>query len=207
KMHVPLFQVQDPDNFYRAVVDAMPIPVFVLNSQVEILEMNEAARRLFTITDQDWKSRRAGEALRCLNAINSEKGCGHSERCSDCAIRNMVAACVSQGKQSQRRMFFERVEDGKLHELELLITCVQMPFARQDLTLLVVEDLTPLTQLKDLLPICMMCKSIRNDEQYWQSLESYFHENGVDFSHGICPSCRDRHYATFANQNETKGSI
>ena len=48
-------------------------------------------------------------------------------------------------------------------------------------------------QLKDLIPICMYCKNIRNDSDYWQSIENYFHEHtGSDFSHGICPDCYDR---------------
>ena len=199
-MEASLFQVQNPDSFYRSIVDAMPVAVFIVNSAVEILEMNEAARHMFSATDESWKSRRAGDALHCVRAVRNDTGCGNSDKCSECAIRAMVGACTASGGQSQRRMFFERVENGEFHELELLITCVRMPNTDQNLSLLVVEDLTPLTRLKELLPICMVCKSIRNDEQYWQSLESYFHENGVDFSHGICPTCRDRHYAHFLNK-------
>ena len=200
-MCASFFQIKTAENFYRAIVNAMPVSVFIFNADVEILEMNETARRTFGINNEDWKSRRAGDALHCLNAISSENGCGSAEKCSDCAIRNMVRSCASGDTQAQRRMFFERVEDGHLHELELLITCVPMPYTDQKLTLLVAEDLTPLTRLKELLPICVMCKSIRNDEQYWQSLESYFHENGVDFSHGICPTCRERHYGEFLKKS------
>jgi len=49
-------------------------------------------------------------------------------------------------------------------------------------------------QLKDLIPICMYCKKIRNDSDYWQNIENYIHEHtGSDFSHGICPDCYDRY--------------
>ena len=45
-------------------------------------------------------------------------------------------------------------------------------------------------QLRGLLPICAYCKSIRNDQNYWQNLENYISEHAdVEFSHGICPSC------------------
>lgn len=48
-------------------------------------------------------------------------------------------------------------------------------------------------QLTDLIPICMYCKKIRNDSDYWQSIENYIHEHtGSDFSHGICPECYER---------------
>ncbi len=44
--------------------------------------------------------------------------------------------------------------------------------------------------LKDLLPICMYCKRIRDDGDYWQQVESYIHAHtGSNFSHGICPDC------------------
>ena len=44
--------------------------------------------------------------------------------------------------------------------------------------------------LKGLLPICMYCKSIRDDKDYWHQIEAYIHhQTGTDFSHGICPNC------------------
>jgi PAS domain S-box-containing protein len=44
--------------------------------------------------------------------------------------------------------------------------------------------------LQGFLPICSYCKSIRDDENYWQSVETYIskHTNTV-FSHSICPAC------------------
>jgi phosphoserine phosphatase RsbU/P len=47
-------------------------------------------------------------------------------------------------------------------------------------------------QLKRLLPICMYCKKVRDDGDYWQEIETYIHaQTGTDFSHGICPECMD----------------
>ena len=53
--------------------------------------------------------------------------------------------------------------------------------------------LTEVTSLRGILPICSYCKKIRDDENYWQSVEAYFsrHTN-TTFSHGICPSCYDK---------------
>jgi phosphoserine phosphatase RsbU/P len=45
-------------------------------------------------------------------------------------------------------------------------------------------------QLQRLLPICMYCKKVRDDSQYWQEIDEYIHvHTGTDFSHGICPAC------------------
>lgn len=49
--------------------------------------------------------------------------------------------------------------------------------------------------LRGLLPICAHCKKIRNDQDQWQTVESYIKGHAeVDFSHGICPECLDKHY-------------
>ncbi len=50
--------------------------------------------------------------------------------------------------------------------------------------------LADVKRLKGLLPICMYCKSIRDDKLYWRQLEEFLHaETGTDFSHSICPGC------------------
>src|SRR5207237_6416573 len=44
--------------------------------------------------------------------------------------------------------------------------------------------------LHGLLPICSYCKKVRDDQNYWQQVESYISaHSGVQFSHGICPGC------------------
>jgi PAS domain S-box-containing protein len=50
--------------------------------------------------------------------------------------------------------------------------------------------LAEVRELQKILPICMYCKNIRDDENYWQSVETYItHHTHTRFSHGICPSC------------------
>jgi len=52
------------------------------------------------------------------------------------------------------------------------------------------EALQRLRLLEGIIPICMYCKKIKNDEDSWQQLESYFAQHsGASFSHGICPDC------------------
>ncbi len=49
--------------------------------------------------------------------------------------------------------------------------------------------------LSGLLPICASCKKIRNDEGYWEQIETYVSEHTeADFSHSICPDCAKRLY-------------
>ena len=47
-------------------------------------------------------------------------------------------------------------------------------------------------QLEGIIPICMYCKKIRDDQQSWQQLESYISNHSeARFSHGMCPQCAE----------------
>ena len=46
--------------------------------------------------------------------------------------------------------------------------------------------------LRHLLPICMYCKKVRDDADYWHEIEAYIHaQTGTEFSRGICPGCME----------------
>jgi len=60
------------------------------------------------------------------------------------------------------------------------------------------EALEHIETLQGVLPICMHCKRIRDDQESWQRLESYIEgHSGAQFSHGLCPECRKKHYPDF----------
>ena len=55
------------------------------------------------------------------------------------------------------------------------------------------QALARVRQLQGLLPICAYCKRIRDDQNYWNQVETYLADHtDVQFSHGICPSCFER---------------
>jgi len=52
------------------------------------------------------------------------------------------------------------------------------------------DALAQIKTLRGLLPICMYCKKIRDDKQYWQQVEGFISEHSeAQFSHSICPDC------------------
>ena len=55
------------------------------------------------------------------------------------------------------------------------------------------HTLNQLRHLKALLPICMYCKKVRDDSDYWHEIDAYIYQHtGTDFSHGLCPTCAAR---------------
>ena len=69
---------------------------------------------------------------------------------------------------------------------------------RENHILLLQHALDNIKALRGLLPICSHCKKIRDDQGQWHTVETYVKDRAdVDFSHGICPDCLNKHYSQF----------
>jgi len=52
------------------------------------------------------------------------------------------------------------------------------------------QALEEVKTLQGIVPICSMCKNVRNDSGYWQKVEMFVSERvGTKFSHSYCPTC------------------
>ena len=52
--------------------------------------------------------------------------------------------------------------------------------------------LAELNTLREILPICSYCRKIRDDKNYWHTVENYISRHtSTQFSHSICPSCME----------------
>jgi DNA-binding response OmpR family regulator len=55
------------------------------------------------------------------------------------------------------------------------------------------DALAQVKQLRGLLPICSYCKKIRDDQNYWQKVESYLSQHSeARVSHSVCPECYEQ---------------
>jgi PAS domain S-box-containing protein len=66
---------------------------------------------------------------------------------------------------------------------------------REKLIVELKEAIENIKTLRGLIPICSSCKKIRDDQGYWNVLESYIQKHSdASFSHGMCPECSDKFY-------------
>jgi response regulator RpfG family c-di-GMP phosphodiesterase len=55
--------------------------------------------------------------------------------------------------------------------------------------------ISKINTLSGLIPICSVCKKIRDDKGFWNNVEHYIAKHAdVDFSHGVCPICMEEKY-------------
>jgi PAS domain S-box-containing protein len=69
---------------------------------------------------------------------------------------------------------------------------------REELLASLQTALANVKTLHGMLPICSACNKIRNDEGYWERIETYIRERSdAEFTHGICPDCAKKLYPQF----------
>jgi hypothetical protein len=62
------------------------------------------------------------------------------------------------------------------------------------------KALSEIKTLQGIIPICSICKNIRDDQGFWQQVESYISKHSqASFSHAICPECEKEYYADLKN--------
>jgi len=96
-----------------------------------------------------------------------------------------------------------RDRDGRVMGASTVARDITQRKAEEQERLRLIQELTDaLTQVKTLsglLPICASCKKIRNDNGYWEAVETYVSEHSdADFTHGICPECVQRLYPEYS---------
>jgi len=102
----------------------------------------------------------------------------------------IMAAFYGAGAETVRK---ERRQKAGL--IDSITALKQAEEERERLILELQEALANIKTLHGLLPICSLCKKIRDDTGYWNQIESYLRKHSTaDFSHGICPECLNRRF-------------
>lgn len=98
-----------------------------------------------------------------------------------------------------------RVELTPLHDGPAMDTALAL-VAHTDITeqkkteLQLRQALTEARTLFGLLPICAVCKHIKDESEEWSSVEHYLEKHtSAEFTHDICPECIRRLYPKYSN--------
>ena len=183
------------EKYLEALFDAVPSPIFVVDDDVTILDFNAAAGQFIGAERTEVLRRRGGDVLHCIHAHDDPEGCGRAPACKNCVIRNSVRSAFEGNGTTRAKAWLERTNGDETIGLYALVTASPIGGQSEGLALLILEDITELMELRDMLPICTHCKKIRDDRDYWQSVDVYFNKHlDVSFTHSICPDCMRKLY-------------
>ncbi len=127
--------------FHRVLFNAMPIPVFVVDKDVSILEYNSAAAGFLGGDKKTRLPMPCGNVLECLHSTETADGCGHSPVCSDCVVRQAVGEAFRGRAVTRKCTQMELLSKGKRSKVSLRVSTQPVSYDHQRFVLLMLEGL------------------------------------------------------------------
>lgn len=175
------------------IIQAIPIPLFLIDAERCVRKLNKASEEFAQLVMDKVLMKRCGEVLNCIHSSATSEGCGFSEYCKTCTVQNSVLETINQKIRINRKSATMTLKDSrgnKPKDVHLLLTTAPMELDKDTVALVMFEDISELIQLRSLIPICARCKKIRDESEYWHSIESYFSSKlDVAFTHTLCTDC------------------
>lgn len=181
--------------FMAAIVESSDDAIYGVKLDGTVVSWNRAAERTYGFRAGEMIGRnvsilypdeRLDELIDSMERIKRGDHVGRSETARVRKGGHLVPVSVTispmkngDGKISGASVIARDITNRKREEHERIKLI-------QDLT----EALGRAKTLAGLLPICPGCKRIRDDQGYWQQVESYIsrHSDAI-FTHGTCPDC------------------
>jgi PAS domain S-box-containing protein len=178
------------------ILNALAIPILVIDRNYQIVCANNAACRSFCLSTDNIVGRKCFQITH-----NLDKSCFHEG--TACPAKTAFEL------KEQTRVIHEHIYGGKTVFEEVIASPILDDHGEVDFIVEELNDITELIQSKEiaaylkkdiktlrgLLPICAKCKNIRDEKGYWSQIESYIsNHSDVQFSHGLCEECSEELY-------------
>lgn len=129
-----------PEAFYRTLLDAMPLMIFVVDADLCIHDLNAAAATGFGLEKAASLHRSIGGVLQCLHAQESAAGCGGGPACRTCLLRTAVTESLGGHGVTRRRTTADVLLGGRRTPLDLLVTASPLPGTDTSRTIVILES-------------------------------------------------------------------
>jgi len=164
--------------FCLALLGALPLPVFMIDEE----------NNCHTLSDLSKPS------LEKLSSIAPEKG-RNIWKLDMNEEKSLIVKAVKKAREAKKSVSIKgkwKYKDSLLRN-EMMVVAHAAPamISGKEYIIVAAEDTTELEKLRGLLPICMQCNKIFNQNtDDWDNIENYISsKTTADFSHGLCPEC------------------
>lgn len=183
------------ESFAAFILKTMPLAVMIVNSDVRVQGINEAAQEFLCISGEEAYLQKCGDVLKCVHA-RGLGGCGGATFCSRCVLRKSVMEALEGRTVSRNKGNFDVVFDAAVKRWTLLVTASPITYGNMRMVIVLIEDVSLVTQIQGLIPICSLCHCIRDDQGEWHSLQNYLKTHSeAELTHDFCPICSIKLYA------------
>jgi len=189
-------EIQKIKREWEITFDAMVDWVSLIDLNCTIIRSNRRGEEMFKIPVQ------AMAGLTCCEVLH-----GSHRRVSGCPMPAALASGQRESVELQladgrwMMISIDPIIDENNELLNVVHICrditerKSIEIERENMVIELQAALADVKTLSGLLPICSVCKKIRDDKGYWNQIEAYIHKHsGTQFSHGICPDCAREYY-------------
>ncbi|MCP4728011.1 MAG: PAS domain S-box protein [bacterium] len=197
--------LKDEHALNEQLLNSIPHAAMLINRDRKVVVANKLALEVGTkIGDYCWKEFAQCSCLSEENKRRAEKNPDTKGiKCTFC----LADQCLNNDKTSNdpEVFAFDRLwdtywvplGDGETY-LHYSIDVTERVQAEEEKSKLIIKLEKALDEVKTLrgfIPICAYCKKIRNDDGYWEQIETYISQHSdAKFSHGICEPCAKKLY-------------
>jgi hypothetical protein len=128
------------DDFLTTILDKIPFPTYLMDGDVRIHEYNLAGISLFDIELSRVNKVRCGDAFCCVYSMPD--GCGESEACKKCVIRNSVIKSYGGGKVDREQTEIQLVRGNNIERIQMVVTTEPLKYNDELYIMVILENIT-----------------------------------------------------------------
>lgn len=125
-----------------SVLDSIPALVMILNTQRQIVFLNQAAKEKLNLNTLSDIGKRPGEAFKCIFAEKAPNGCGTGQHCMYCgAVNAILKSQKSESKESNECRIIAK-NGSSIYNLDFQVTAKNTSIQDQLFTIFTLEDIS-----------------------------------------------------------------
>ncbi len=136
------------EGFLKVLFEAMPCGVLVVDKDRRVQAVNDILEQTFGLSEATVLNKLGGDALGCIHAYESPKGCGHTPSCQTCQIKNTAMDAIAGAKVSRRKAWVQLTKGGIIKDMVLLVSAAPIKYGKEKFAIVILEDITELNGLR-----------------------------------------------------------
>ncbi|BFH64905.1 PAS domain-containing protein [Paenibacillus azoreducens] len=187
------------------IIDSLQQAVAVVNSQGRIISVNRAwIKHSIEAGVPETFAWNGVRFMQVYSAISEADGQPPDELDSvlngTVPFIRMEIQCLLQRKLEWFLLDASTIYEDDGRTVKGMVVCLTDITKSKALEHDLMEALTQIRTLRGLLPICAVCKRIRDEHDIWNSVESFLEKHThAEFTHDICPDCIRRLYPKYSS--------
>ena len=145
---VSVIDALQEESFLKSLFQAIPCGVFVVDIDLKVQAVNKVMEQAIGIVGTDVINSSSGNVLKCVNASNSAQGCGYSDECRNCMIRNTALEALNGNQIYRHRSNVRLLAGREFKDFVFLVSAAPFDYDGEKLAIIILEDMTELLMLQ-----------------------------------------------------------